>query len=115
MSRIIRYGLIGGLALAGVLLFVLMSASGNSQAFERNYPILLAANGAIALVLFALVAFLAARLVRRVRAGRFGARLMARFAMAFALVGVVPGLLVYIVSSQFLMRSIESWFNVQVE
>jgi nitrogen fixation/metabolism regulation signal transduction histidine kinase len=115
VSRIIRYSLIGGLALAGVLLFVLASASGNSRAFERNYPILLAANGAIAFVLFLLVAFLAVRLVRRVRAGRFGARLMARFAIAFALMGLVPGVLVYVVSSQFLMRSIESWFNVQVE
>jgi nitrogen fixation/metabolism regulation signal transduction histidine kinase len=115
MSRIIRYGLIGGLALAGVLLFVLTSASGNSRAFERNYPILLAANGAIALVLFVLVAFLGVRLLRRVRAKRFGARLMARFAIAFALMGVVPGMLVYVVSSQFLLRSIESWFNVKVE
>ena len=114
-SRLIRYGLIGGLALAGVLLFVLTSASGNSRAFERNYPILLAANGAIALVLFVLVAALALRLVRRVRAGRFGARLMARFAIAFALMGVLPGVLVYVVSSQFLLRSIESWFNVEVE
>ncbi len=114
-SRLIRYGLIGALALAGVLLFVLTSASGNSRAFERNYPILLAANGAIALVLFVLVAVLAVRLLRRVRAKRFGARLMARFAIAFALMGVVPGVLVYVVSSQFLLRSIESWFNVEVE
>ena len=115
LSRVIRYGLIGALALGGVLLFVLTSASSNSRAFERNYPILLAANGAIALVLFVLVAALALRLVRRVRAGRFGARLMARFAIAFALMGVVPGVLVYAVSSQFLLRSIESWFNVEVE
>ena len=115
LSRLIRYGLIGGLALAGVLLFVLTSASGNSRSFERNYPILLAANGAIALVLFILVSVLGARLLRRVRARRFGARLMARFAIAFALMGVVPGALVYVVSSQFLLRSIESWFNVKVE
>ena len=115
MSRIIRYGLIGGLSLAGVLLFVLTSASSNSRAFERNYPILLVANGAIALVLFVLVTALAVRLLRRVRARRFGARLMARFAIAFALMGVVPGALVYVVSSQFLLRSVESWFNVKVE
>jgi nitrogen fixation/metabolism regulation signal transduction histidine kinase len=115
MSRLIRYGLIGGLALGGVLLFVLTTASSNSRAFERNYPILLAANGAIALVLFVLVTALALRLVRRVRAKRFGARLMSRFAVAFALIGVVPGVLVYVVSSQFLFRSIESWFNVKVE
>lgn len=115
MLRIVRYGLIGGLALAGVLLFVLASASGNTRAFERNYPILLAANGAIALVLFVLVATLAIRVVRRVRARRFGARLTARFAIAFALMGVLPGVLVWAVSSLFLMRSIESWFNVKVE
>ncbi len=97
------------------MLFILTSASGNSRAFERNYPILLAANGAIALVLFVLVVFLSVRLLRGVRAKRFGARLMARFAIAFALMGVVPGVLVYVVSSQFLLRSIESWFNVKVE
>src|SRR5260221_2823072 len=33
----------------------------------------------------------------------------------FALVGVVPGLLVYTVSLQFLSKSIESWFDVRVE
>jgi nitrogen fixation/metabolism regulation signal transduction histidine kinase len=33
----------------------------------------------------------------------------------FALVGVVPGLLVYTVSLQFLAKSIESWFDVRVE
>ncbi len=115
MSRVLRYSLIGALALAGVLLFVLMSASANSRAFERDYPILLAANGALAFVLFTVVTGLAVRLLRRVRARVFGARLMARFAIAFALMGVLPGVLVYVVSSQFLLRSIESWFNVKVE
>ena len=115
MPRVLRYGLIGALALAGVLLLVLALASGNSRAFERNYPLLLALNGVIALVLFVAVTALSVRLVRRVRMGRFGARLMTRFALAFALIGVAPGVLVYLVSSLFISRSIESWFNVQVE
>jgi len=115
VPRILRYGLIGALALAGVLLLVLALASGNSRAFERNYPLLLALNGVIALVLFAVVTALSLRLVDRVRKGRFGARLMTRFALAFALIGVAPGVLVYLVSSLFISRSIESWFNVQVE
>ena len=115
MPRIARYGLIGALALAGVLLLVLALASGNSRAFERNYPLLLALNGVIALVLFVVVTALSLRLARRVRKGRFGARLMTRFALAFALIGVAPGVLVYMVSSLFISRSIESWFNVQVE
>jgi len=115
ISRALRYGLLTALALGGVLLFLLASASGNTQAFERNYPLLLAINGAIAATLLVLVVMLVARLVRRWRARRFGARLMARFALAFALMGVVPGLLIYVVSVQFLQRSIESWFDVRVD
>jgi nitrogen fixation/metabolism regulation signal transduction histidine kinase len=115
VPRIVRYGLIGALALAGVLLLVLALASGNSPAFERNYPLLLALNGVIALILFGVVAALSMRLVHRVRKGRFGARLMTRFALAFALIGVAPGVMVYLVSSLFISRSIESWFNVRVE
>ncbi len=115
MPRIFRYGLIGALALAGVLLLVLALASGNSPAFERNYPLLLALNFVIALVLFGVVIWLSLRLAHRMRKGRFGARLMTRFALAFALIGVAPGVLVYLVSSLFISRSIESWFNVQVE
>jgi len=115
ISRVLRYGLLTALALGGVLLFLLASASGNTQAFERNYPLLLAINGAIAAALLVLVVMLVARLVRRWRARRFGARLMARFALAFALMGVVPGFLIYVVSVQFLQRSIESWFDVRVD
>ena len=115
ISRALRYGLLLALALGGVLLFLLASASGNTQAFERNYPLLLAINGAIAATLLVLVVTLVARLVRRWRARRFGARLMARFALAFALMGVAPGFLIYIVSVQFLQRSIESWFDVRVD
>jgi nitrogen fixation/metabolism regulation signal transduction histidine kinase len=35
--------------------------------------------------------------------------------MIFALVGVVPGLILYGVSLQFVSRSIETWFDVKVE
>ncbi|HEY4038306.1 MAG TPA: ATP-binding protein, partial [Burkholderiaceae bacterium] len=90
-------------------------ASGNSPAFERNFPLLLTLNGVIALVLFTVVTALSLRLAGRVRKGRFGARLMTRFALAFALIGVAPGVMVYLVSTLFISRSIESWFNVQVE
>jgi nitrogen fixation/metabolism regulation signal transduction histidine kinase len=115
MSRLVRYGLIAALALAGVALFMLAAASGNTRAFERNYPILLALNGAICSALFVLVVVLVVRLVRRYRAGRFGSHLMARFAIALALTGVLPGVLIYFVSAQFLSRSIESWFDVRVD
>ncbi len=114
-GRVYRYGLLFAVALAGVLLFILASASGNTAFFERNYPVLLAINGIIAGALAIFVALLVRRLVKRLRQRRFGARLTTRFAVAFALMGVVPGVLIYIVSTQFLSRSIESWFDVRVD
>jgi nitrogen fixation/metabolism regulation signal transduction histidine kinase len=49
------------------------------------------------------------------KSGKFGSRLLLKLAGIFALVGVVPGLLIYTVSYQFVSRSIESWFDVRVE
>ena len=115
MSRALRYGLLAALAGGGVLLFLLASASSNTAFFERNYPLLLGINGVIAALLFVLVLALIRRLVRRLRANQFGARMMLRFTIAFALMGVLPGVLIYIVSTQFLSRSIESWFDVRVD
>ena len=87
-GRAFRYGLLFAVALAGVLLFILASASGNTEFFERNYPLLLAINGVIAGALAIFVALLVRRLVKRLRQKRFGARLTTRFAVAFALMGV---------------------------
>ena len=115
LPRTLRYGLLFAVSLSGVLLFLLASASGNTAFFERNYPLLLAVNGVIAGLLFILVLLLVRRLVKRLRQGRFGARMMIRFSIAFALMGVLPGVLIYIVSTQFLSRSIESWFDVRVD
>ena len=115
MSRVLRYALLIAVSLSGVLLFILASASGNTAFFERNYPVLLAVNGVIAAALAVLVLLLVRRLVKRLRARRFGARLTTRFAVAFALMGVLPGVLIYVVSTQFLARSIESWFDVRVD
>ena len=55
------------------------------------------------------------RLLWRVSRGRFGSRLLLKLAAIFALVGILPGVLIYTVSYQFVSRSIESWFDVKVE
>jgi nitrogen fixation/metabolism regulation signal transduction histidine kinase len=62
-------------------------------------------------VILILVAVISVRWYR----GHFGTRLIAKLAMIFALVGVVPGLILYGVSLQFVSRSIETWFDVKVE
>jgi nitrogen fixation/metabolism regulation signal transduction histidine kinase len=106
--------LIGG-AVAAVGLFLLATASADTALFARHYPLLLGLNAALAALLAALVAIQLVMLARRHRARVFGARLTLRLLARFAALAVVPGLIVYAVSVQFLTRSIESWFDVKVD
>jgi nitrogen fixation/metabolism regulation signal transduction histidine kinase len=53
--------------------------------------------------------------VSRLRQGKFGSRLLVKLAAIFGLVGILPGLLIYGVSYQFVTRSIEVWFDTKVE
>ncbi|WP_338845510.1 ATP-binding protein [Massilia sp. W12] len=115
MSRRFRYALVLGGAVLVILLFLLASASENSDFFEKNYPWLLGLNGLVAFVLLCLVSLLLIRLGRRYRQQKFGSRLMLRLVLLFATMGIVPGALIYLVSVQFVSRSIESWFDVRVE
>jgi nitrogen fixation/metabolism regulation signal transduction histidine kinase len=99
----------------GVLVFLLSLATNNRAAYERHYVWLFWLNVAVAVLLGLVILFAAARLAVRLRAGKFGSRLLLKLAGIFALVGVVPGVLIYTVSYQFVSRSIESWFDVKVE
>ena len=110
-----RLLLLVGAALAGVLLFLLATASANVSLFARHYPLLLILNAVLAVALAALVAWQIVTLARKLRARVFGSRLTLRFLLLFALMAVVPGALVYTVSVQFLVRSIETWFDVKVD
>ncbi|MFM9880005.1 MAG: ATP-binding protein [Burkholderiaceae bacterium] len=102
-------------ALGLVLLFLLAQATNNRELYERNYERLLILNVAVAAALLAVIFWIVWRLVSRLRRGKFGSRLLVKLAAIFALVGVVPGMLIYVVSYQFVSRSIESWFDVKVE
>ncbi len=115
MRRVLRYLVVALAALAAVLFFVFVSASANSEFFERNYTLLLWLNAGLLVLLLLMVLVLAFRLWQRWRNGRFGARLMARLAFLFVAIGLLPGLLIYTVSVQFLARSLESWFNPRVD
>ena len=102
-------------ALGLVLLFLLTQATGNRELYERNYALLFALNVAVALLLVAVIGWVTLRLALRLHQGRFGSRLLVKLAAIFALVGLLPGLMIYVVSYQFVSRSIESWFDVEVE
>ena len=98
-----------------VLMFLLTQATGNRELYERNYARLLVLNIVVAALLALVIGWIVIRLLLRLRQGRFGSRLLVKLAAIFALVGLMPGLMIYVVSYQFVSRSIESWFDVKVE
>lgn len=98
-----------------VLLYLLMEATNNREMNERNYARLFTVNVVVASALFAAIVWVGYRLVVRLRQGRFGSRLLVKLATIFALVGLAPSVLIYVVSYQFVSRSIETWFDVKVE
>ena len=102
-------------ALCLVLMFLLTQATGNRELYERNYARLLVLNIVVAGLLLLVIGWLVIRMFMRLRQGRFGSRLLVKLAAIFALVGLLPGLMIYGVSYQFVSRSIESWFDVKVE
>jgi nitrogen fixation/metabolism regulation signal transduction histidine kinase len=102
-------------ALGAILLFLLASASANTALFAENYPWLLAINGIAAVALVVLVGLKLRRLRRDFRSGVFGSRLKSRLLLMLSLMAVLPGALVYGVSMQFAVKSIDSWFDVRVD
>lgn len=102
-------------AIGLVLLFLLMQATNNRELYEQHYAWLFGLNVLVASALLLVLLWMAIRLAVRWRQRKFGSRLLLKLAAIFGLVGVVPGLLIYVVSYQFVSRSIESWFDVKVE
>jgi len=115
VTRALRYLLIAAAMTVSMLLFLLATVSDNTRLFDYYYSWIVGANVLVGTALFVLVLFLLARLISRYRRKRFGSRLMTRLVLMFTLIGVLPGLVIYLVSVQFVSRSIESWFNVKVE
>jgi nitrogen fixation/metabolism regulation signal transduction histidine kinase len=115
VGRLLRVALTGSVALAVVLLVLLALATGNTGLLEQRYPDLLTLTLAVAGALAILVLELLRRLITRYRRGLFGTRLMARMALSFTIMTVLPVALFYLVSVQFIGRSVESWFAVPVE
>ncbi|MGG7607675.1 ATP-binding protein [Massilia sp. BKSP1R2A-1] len=115
INRALRYALVVGGAIVSILLFLLASASDNSGFFDRYYTWLLGVNAGMAVLLLVLVVVALGRLYVRYKAGKFGSRLVARLVLLFAAIGILPGLLIFMVSVRFVSHSIESWFDVKIE
>ncbi len=119
MKKSTRWALIVSLVaatgVAMVLAFLLSIATDNRLLYERHFQWLFWVNLLVAGLLMLVIGIAATRLLVRVQRGKFGSRLLLKLAAIFALVSVLPGVLIYTVSYQFVSRGIESWFDVKVE
>ncbi len=118
MSRSARWAwIVAAVAVTGaalVVAFIVNFVNPDASFYERNFVWLFWINVAVATLLALVVLLVALRLAVRLRRGKFGSRLLLKLAGIFALVGLLPGLVIYTVSYQFVSRSIEAWFDVKV-
>ena len=98
-----------------VSLYLLSAATENSERFGRLYVWLLLLNGVVIVALLGLILNNILRLVRSVQRRETGSRLTLKLMALFVLLAVLPGLIVYTFSMQFLQRGVDSWFDVRIE
>ncbi len=104
-----------GVGLALVALFLLSRTAENADDFNRLYIVILSINVMGILLLLVLLIGNLARLLRDYRTNVPGARLKARIVGMFVGLAVLPLLVVFYFSYQFINRGIDTWFNVEVE
>ena len=104
-----------GVGLVLVALFLLSRTAQNSDEFDRLYNVTLGINIAGVLVLFVLLIGNLFRLLREYRTHVPGAKLKARIVGMFVGLAVLPLLVVFYFSIQFINRGIDTWFSAEVE
>lgn len=105
-----------GLTFLGVVLLVLTAVGGaNSRVFERYFPLLLIVNVFITLSLFIFISSIIYRIIQRWRHGVYGSRMTGKLALTMGIMSIVPCILIYFISNQFIGRSIDSWFDIRIE
>jgi nitrogen fixation/metabolism regulation signal transduction histidine kinase len=96
-------------------LHLMSSAVQNSDRLSRVFVPLLAVVLIGLLVLAVLLVVNLVKLVSRYRRQAAGSRLTGRMVLLFALIALVPVSVVYYYSLNFLLRGIDSWFDVRID
>lgn len=104
-----------GVGLALVALFMLSRTAQNSVQFDELANAILLVNVAGLVVLLLLLVGNVARLFQDYRAHVPGSKLKARMVGMFVGLAVVPLLVVFYFSMQFINRGIDTWFNADIE
>ncbi len=112
---------LGAIAVALLLILLLTALHFMSNAIQNSeqlshwfVPLLIfIVSGLVTMV--ALIGWNLVRLLREYRRDAAGSRLMARMIILFVLIALPPVGIVYFYSLQFLVKGIDSWFDVQVD
>ena len=104
-----------GVGLALIALFLLSRTAQNSDDFGRLHIVILSINVVGILALLVLLVGNLARLLREYRTNVPGAKLKARIVGMFVGLAILPLIIVFYFSHQFINRGIDTWFNVEVE
>jgi two-component system, NtrC family, nitrogen regulation sensor histidine kinase NtrY len=110
VALVVLWGAIG----VGALLLLAKSVQ-NSGEFGRLQPLILLLNLVGVIALSTLIARKLLQLVRDYRDHVPGSRLTARTVTIFGMLVIVPLMIVYLFSLEFLNRGIDSWFRVEVK
>ena len=95
---------------------VLLTQSAQDDDFFGDYYGALIALNLIGVAILALLTFFQVRkLVSAFRTRALGSRLTLRFVTTFAVLAIIPLAMIYYFAVQFLSRSIDSWFDTQIE
>ncbi len=98
-----------------VSLHLMSSAVQNTEELSQFFVPLLLFNIAGLVVLVGLILFNLIRLISQYRRKAAGSRLTIRMVVLFVALSLVPVMVVYYYSLEFLLRGIDSWFDVQID
>ena len=115
--RPLLYGMLGafGVGLSFIALLMLSQVAQNSENFDRLANSILWVNVLCLFVLMVLLIGNLSKLYRDYRSNVPGSKLKARMVGMFVGLAIIPLLIVFYFSMQFINRGIDTWFNVEVE
>ena len=115
--RPLLYAMLGafGVGLSFIALIMLSQAAENSENFDQLANSILWVNVLCLFVLLLLLVGNLSKLYRDYRQHVPGSKLKARMVGMFVGLAIIPLLIVFYFSMQFINRGIDTWFNVEVE
>jgi PAS domain S-box-containing protein len=107
--------IVAALAVILTSLLLVSNVEQDADGFGQHYIWVIVLTALALLILLLAIIARGFGLLRKIRKEAPGARLSARWVRNFLVLSLPPALIVYIFSAYFLTRTVDSWFDVEVE